>query len=63
MHDIYGPSKSLRIARTHKIFQNVYDTGTSIEHQAHDMPNTSFAFVQSVLTTTPCTSGKFAYIF
>lgn len=29
----------------------------SIEHQANNMPNTSFAFVQSVLTTPPCTLG------
>lgn len=29
----------------------------SIEHQAHNMPHTSFAFVRSVQTTTLCTSG------
>lgn len=29
----------------------------STEQQAHNMPNTSFAFVQFVLTKTPCTVG------
>lgn len=41
----------------HQFFLNPHDTGMSIEYQAHNMPNTSFAFVQSVLTTAPCTSG------
>lgn len=52
-----GPQKIRVLMKYLIFFGNAYGTGMSIEHQAHNMPNTIFAFVQSVLTTTPCTSG------
>ena len=49
MHNTCGRSKISLLLEHLSFFENAYDTGMSIEHQSHSLPNKSFSFVQSVL--------------
>lgn len=46
------PPKMILLLEHLRFLENAHDPGISIEHKAHSMPDTSFAFVQSVLL--PC---------